>query len=164
MKRIILTAAVIIFALSAVVVAQVASSGGDLTLAQMLETAKAFLGEDRVLTPQQAYEMIQSNPDLMIIDVNTKFEFDRGHIKGALIIPRGLIEFKITKNDIFQDINKGVIPQKNTTMLLYCKVGGRCLLVAETLKKMGYTDMYTIKGGLEAWKTARLPLEIGTVN
>lgn len=142
--------------------AQTVDSG--ITLKQMLDEANVFVGTENTLPPKQAYEKIQSTPNLMIIDVDTKFEFDKGHIKNSILIPRGLIEFKITKNDIFPEINQGKMPEKTTPIFLYCKMGGRCLLAAQTLKKMGYTEVYNLKGGLNAWKTERLPLEMGNAN
>ncbi|MBU1043147.1 MAG: rhodanese-like domain-containing protein [Candidatus Omnitrophica bacterium] len=136
------------------------TSGEGMTLQDLVNEGTAYFGEANTLSPQDAYKKILTISDLMIIDVNEKFEYDKEHLKGAILIPRGLIEFKINRNDIFPDINKGKMPaDKDAPMLLYCRFGARCLFTAVRLKKMGYTNIYTIKGGLEAWKAERLPLE-----
>lgn len=132
----------------------------DMTLQDFVNEAKAFLGEDRILSPLEANEKISSTQGLVVIDVNERHEYDQAHIKNALLIPRGFIEFKITKNDLFPEINKGITPAKDTPILLTCKLGARSLMAAATLKKMGYTNVYCIRGGLDAWKNERLPLEV----
>jgi rhodanese-related sulfurtransferase len=129
------------------------------TLQDFVNDAKTILGEDKMLLPEQADAKIAATPNLVIIDVNEKHEFDQAHLKNAILIPRGLLEIKITKNDIFSDINKGVTPAKETPLLLTCKLGARSLMGAATLKKMGYKEVYCIKGGLDAWKAAKQPLE-----
>jgi len=150
--------AVLVIMASAFSYAQTAGEG--MTLQDLVNEDTAYLGEANTLSPQAANEKILTVPDLMIIDVNEKFEYDKEHLKGAILIPRGLIEFKINRNDIFPDINKGKMPaDKNTPMLVYCRFGARCLFSAVRLKKMGYKNVYSIKGGLEAWKAERLPLE-----
>jgi len=136
------------------------TAGEGMTLQDLVNEETAYFGEANIFAPQDAYKKIQTVPDLMIIDVNEKFEYDKEHLKGAVLIPRGLMEFKINRNDIFPEINKGKMPaDKNTPMLLYCRFGARCLFSAVRLKKMGYKNVYSIKGGLEAWKAERLPIE-----
>ncbi|MFA5100710.1 MAG: rhodanese-like domain-containing protein [Candidatus Omnitrophota bacterium] len=132
-----------------------------MTLQDFVNEARACLGEGRELSPEQANQKIAATPNMVIIDVNEQHEFNQAHLKNALLIPRGFIEFKITKNDLFPDINKGITPAQDTPMLLTCKLGARSLMAAATLKKMGYTEVYCVKGGLDGWKNAKLPLEVG---
>ena len=136
------------------------SWAADYTLADFVNEAKDYLGESRMLSPEQANEKIAATPSLLVVDVNEQHEYNQAHIKNALLIPRGFIEFKITKNDLFPDINKGVTPEKGTPLLLTCKLGARSLMAAATLKKMGYAEVFCVKGGLDAWKNAKLPLEV----
>jgi len=111
------------------------------------------------ISPELALQEIESNSELLILDVRTKMEYDKVHIKGCVLIPRGFLEFKIKKNDMFPDINKRKIPSKDQPVLTYCKSGGRGLLAAKLLKEMGYTNMRNIKGGIQAWMKSNLPLE-----
>ena len=152
-------AVVMVLSLCAVIQVQ-AVYAADMTLQDFVNEAKVFLGDDRILSPEQASEKIANTPRLVIIDVNEQHEYNQAHIKNTLLIPRGFIEFKITKNDLFPEINKGVTPAKDTPLLLTCKLGARSLMAAATLKKMGYADVYCVKGGLDAWKNARLPLQV----
>ncbi|MBW2646634.1 MAG: rhodanese-like domain-containing protein [Deltaproteobacteria bacterium] len=127
-------------------------------LKDYLNEARAFVGSESIISPQAAAQMIKSNPAVIVIDVREPNEYSTGHIKGSILIPRGLLEFKIKKNDIYPDINKGRMPTLDTPIITICKMGGRCLLATQTLKEMGYKNVKTIKGGYKTWKAARLPL------
>lgn len=111
------------------------------------------------ISPREAFQEIQNNSDIFIIDTRLKTEYDKLYIKNSVLIPRGMIEFKITNNDLFPEINNGKIPRENQPILTYCKLGGRGLLAAKTLKEMGFNNVRNIKGGLKAWMKEKLPLE-----
>ena len=75
----------------------------------------------------------------ILIDVRSNQEYREGHIKGAINIP----EFEI-KNKILKEI-----PKKNQLIVLYCQYGGRSRNAMQLMKKMGYTNMYNLYGGLD---------------
>lgn len=75
--------------------------------------------------------------DHVLIDVRTKSEFDEGHIKEAIHIARGSIEFEIAK----------VVQNKNTPIMLCCGTGKRSALAALTLHEMGYSNVRVLDGG-----------------
>lgn len=127
-------------------------------LKDYLNEAKAVVGANNIIPPQAAQQMIKSNPEVMVLYVTEPNEYAAGHIKGAVLIPRGLLEFKIKKNDVYPDINKGRTPTVGTPIITVCKMGGRALLAAKVLKEMGYKNVKVLKGGYKAWKAARLPL------
>jgi rhodanese-related sulfurtransferase len=85
----------------------------------------------------------------IFLDVRTQKEYKSGHIPGAMNVPRGLLEFKIGKK----------IPDKNATVAVYCKSGGRSCLASDTLVKMGYKNIKNIDGGWKAWTKAGNPVE-----
>jgi len=78
------------------------------------------------------------------LDCRTKKEFKSGHVPGAINLSRGLIEFKIGKK----------IADKNASVVVYCKSGGRSSLATDTLVKMGYKDVKSMDGGWKAWTEA----------
>jgi len=81
--------------------------------------------------------------------VRTAKEFKKGHLPKAVNIPRGLLEFKVTKK----------IPNKNTAIICYCISGDRSCLSTCTLVKMGYTNVESMAGGWKAWLKADYPIE-----
>jgi len=85
----------------------------------------------------------------IFLDCRTKKEFKMGHVPGAMSIPRGLLEFKISKK----------IPDKNAKIAMYCKSGGRGCLATCTLCRMGYKNVKNMGGGWKAWEKAGYPIE-----
>lgn len=75
----------------------------------------------------------------ILIDVRSNQEFREGHLQGAINIP----DFEITKR-----IEKE-IPKKNQLIVLYCQYGGRSRKVLNQMKRLGYTNVYNLYGGIE---------------
>jgi phage shock protein E len=74
-----------------------------------------------------------------IIDVRNNREYEESHIEKSINIP----EYEINKN--FEKI----ISDKNKEIILYCSSGYRSLDAYKKLKKMGYTNVYNLFGGLD---------------
>jgi len=63
---------------------------------------------------------------------------------------------------IERDIEERV-PDKSAELILYCGGGFRSALSADTLQKMGYTNVSSMAGGWRAWQAANAPVEKGEV-
>jgi len=85
----------------------------------------------------------------VILDCRTAKEFKRGHLPNAVHVPRGLLEFQIEKE----------IPKKDSSIICYCKTGGRSCLSTRTMIEMGYTKIKSMAGGWKAWVKAGYPIE-----
>ena len=85
----------------------------------------------------------------VIIDVRDKEEWEEEHIPDAIHLSRGTIEYKIEEE----------ISDPNAAIICHCGAGGRSALAAESLQKMGYTNVRSMAGGFKAWKAASLPTE-----
>ncbi len=118
----------------------------DKTAMELVKEAKA---EIREMDLQQAHGKHQSE-EVVIIDVREAHEFSGGHIPGAQHISRGMLEFKADSHPALKD--------KNREILVYCKTGGRAALAAQQLKKMGYSNVHSIQGGMDAWVDAGHPV------
>ncbi len=116
-----------------------------------LKEAEAVVGKG--ITPLEAKERIDKDPNTVILDVATRREHAiRGFkIPGAVITSYGEI--------VFTDFMKKNFPDANTPIITTCTKGKRGLLIAKVLKEMGYKNVTYIRGGLDAWKKAGLPLE-----
>lgn len=84
----------------------------------------------------------------VIIDVREKEEFHRGHIPGALHLPRGTIELEIESR----------VPNPDEEFVIYCGDGNRSALATESLQRMGYRKGKVIAGGIHAWLAAGYPV------
>lgn len=110
------------------------------SMQELVMTAKQNITE---IDPSRAKEII-SNSKVAIIDVREENEFSAGHLDNAILLPRGVLEFKIANFPELED--------KSTAIIVYCRTGGRSALSANSLQNMGYTNVLSIAGGYEAWK------------
>jgi len=85
------------------------------------------------------------NADLLL-DVRDADEYRSSHIPGAVNISRGMLEFKFT--------NDPALENRQMKIVLYCKTSGRAALSAKALKEMGYMNVQSIEGGVDAWLEA----------
>ena len=112
---------------------------------QMVTEAKAVIVE---LSVDDVKRMIDNKEQIIILDVRDKDEFESGWIPGAINLSRGMLEFKIS----------ALIPDKNTTVIVYCGIDLRGPLAVRTLNEMGYRKAVNMIGGLKAWKAAGFPI------
>jgi rhodanese-related sulfurtransferase len=91
---------------------------------------------------------IDARERFILVDTREDSEWARGHLPGAIHLCRGLIE---------RDIEK-TVPEKDTTIVLYCGGGFRSALAAESLQKMGYSNVVSMDGGWRAWSESGFPV------
>jgi len=84
-----------------------------------------------------------------VIDVREDHEWNEAHIKGARHLGKGIIE---------RDIEK-FATDKSSDLILYCGGGYRAALAADSLQRMGYTNVRSMAGGWRAWIDADGPIE-----
>jgi rhodanese-related sulfurtransferase len=90
---------------------------------------------------------LDAGEPMIIIDTREDNEWARGHIPNAVHLGKGVIE---------RDIEKA-IPDKDTTLVLYCGGGYRSALAADNLQKMGYRNVISMDGGWRGWTEAGFP-------
>lgn len=95
-------------------------------------------------------QKIDNHETFVLIDVREDSEWQQGHIPTAIHIGRGVIERDITKQ----------IPDKHTHLILYCGGGFRSVLAALNIQKMGYTNVYSMDGGVKDWLSSGYKLVI----
>ena len=86
-----------------------------------------------------------------LVDVREADEWARGHLPGAVFMPRGVLE---------RDAEVA-FPDPDTPLVLYCGGGYRSALAAQSLGQMGYTAVASMAGGWRAWTEADYETEGG---
>jgi rhodanese-related sulfurtransferase len=86
----------------------------------------------------------------VLIDVREADEFAAGHLPGAIHASRGMLEFKLS--------NSPQLSARDLKIVLYCKTSGRAALAACALHDMGYLQVQSISGGIDAWAAAGKPV------
>ena len=95
-------------------------------------------------------------PDTILIDIREPDEYARGHIPGAIHVPRGMLEFQILKTLEHIGITNEAA---DADMVLYCGTGGRSALATKSLDDMGFRSVQSMDGGIVAWNEAGLPVD-----
>ena len=92
------------------------------------------------ISQEEAKEMMDTQ-DVVILDVREQDEYDSGHIPDAVLLPVGTID---------EDAAAAVIPEKGSTVLVYCRSGNRSKTASSALAELGYTNIYEF-GGIKTW-------------
>lgn len=92
------------------------------------------------ITQEEAKEMMDTQ-EVIVLDVREQNEYDSGHIPGAVLLPAGTID---------EDTAAAVIPEKDSTVLVYCRSGNRSKTASSALAELGYTNIYEF-GGINTW-------------
>jgi sulfur-carrier protein adenylyltransferase/sulfurtransferase len=88
-----------------------------------------------------------------IVDVREASEWEQGHVPGATHVSKSYIEQQI----------EAAAPDRDAPVILYCAGGVRSLFAAQTLAEMGYTNVASMTGGFQAWKSAGLSFDTPVV-
>lgn len=96
--------------------------------------------EFRTISADEAKAAIDSQDDIIIVDVRTPGEYSSGHIKDSINIPLNTIEDTVMEK----------YPNRDTKLYLYCRSGNRSSQAARLLVKQGYTNVVDF-GGINNW-------------
>jgi len=116
------------------------------TYAELLAQART---EIREVSPAEADALRLRG--VTLVDVREASEWDAGHVPGAVHVPKSRLE---------QDA-EAALPDRSAPVALYCAGGFRSLFAGQALAAMGYADVVSVAGGLDAWRSAGLPVETG---
>lgn len=125
------------------------SKRGVLILSLVLICVMALFGCDskgakpayEQISAEEARALMEIESGYVIIDARTEAEFADGHIEGAILIP----EYEVASRA------EGIIPDKDTLILVYCRSGRRSKIAAEALVALGYTNVKEF-GGIIDWQ------------
>jgi len=112
---------------------------------KLVRDAKSRIKEEDF---RETKKRLDAGEKIIVVDTREDSEWARGHIPGAIHLGRGVIE---------RDIEK-TVPDKETTVVLYCGGGYRSALAADNLQKMGYRNVISMDGGWRGWTEAGFPI------
>lgn len=97
-------------------------------------------GSYHQITQEEAKQMMDTQ-EVILLDVREQSEYDSGHIPNAILLPLGTID---------EHTAASVIPEKDSTVLVYCRSGNRSKSASSALANLGYTNIYEF-GGINTW-------------
>jgi rhodanese-related sulfurtransferase len=123
------------------------------SLKDLVADAKSRIRE---LTAGDAEEAIRKNPKILVLDVREPGEYAQEHLPGALNVPRGVLE---AKADLEYAAREPRLADRSQPIITHCASGARSAFAADVLQLMGFTDVRSMAGGIQAWKALGLPTE-----
>ena len=90
------------------------------------------------LTKEEMKEILNNNSNVILLDVRSPQEFEEGHLRGAINIPTYELYTQALKR----------LKDKDAIIIAYCTVGVRSKNAINTLRKMGYKNLYHLEGGI----------------
>ena len=118
----------------------------------MAKTLATFVTEAKATVPEVDAERARAMLDAgehLVLDVREPDEFSRGHIPGAMNVPRGKIEIAADHEHPDRDER---LWDRRRKILCYCGGGMRSVLAARTLQEMGFLEALSLKGGYTEWR------------
>jgi rhodanese-related sulfurtransferase len=98
--------------------------------------------------PTQAVQLINRR-DAVVLDVRDAADYKSGHITNARHVPEGELDSRA------RELEK----MKSRPIIVSCARGNRSANVAARLRKRGFGEVVSLRGGLSAWQQANMPLE-----
>ncbi len=93
----------------------------------------------RPISPEELTARLGAPDSLALLDVREPHEHALGRIEEAQLIPLGEVEARMRE-----------IPQ-DRDVIVYCRVGSRSAHAIDLLQQAGFTNLYNLAGGIEAW-------------
>ena len=111
------------------------------------------------ITPSQAKGRLDRGEIDLLLDVREREELEAGYIPGSVHAPRGLLEWYADPASAQAKPEITALRGDATAHIaVYCTGGGRSLLAAQTLQRMGYANVTSIGGGFDDWSAQGLPV------
>ncbi len=103
----------------------------------------------RAMSPSALSDLLTRPDAPIVLDLREAAECGDGSVPGALHLPRGLLEKHIGD----------LVPAADRQVALICQSGHRSILAALALREMGFSQVTTLEGGVNAWRAASLPMQ-----
>lgn len=121
-------------------------------LMDFVRAAKSCVTE---ISPQAVLDKLNANQGLLLIDVREHSEYEAGHIKGAHMVPRGIIE--AAADPAFPKHLPELAAARDQEVVVYCATGGRSAMAAAVLQMMGFRKVLSLEGGYARWVADGMP-------
>ena len=103
-----------------------------------------------LVSPAKAAEVIEEQPEgLVVLDIRTPEEYAEAHLADAIVVDYYASDFADQLDAL----------DKNVPYVLYCRTGNRSSDAVDTMKSLGFAQIYEIDGGIVNWYEQGFPVE-----
>lgn len=117
------------------------------TLLLIQDLFESMFRNYKTVSPTGAVSLMNDDRTI-VVDVREPNEFAEGHIENARHIPYGRLDEKVYELEPFKD----------SPIILVCQTGTRSHPACKKLSKLGFAQIYEMKGGMLAWQDLKLPI------
>ena len=103
------------------------------------------------ITIDEARERLGKNPQAVLLDVREDNEWEKSHATQAVHLGKGILERDLESK----------FPDPNREIIMYCGGGYRSILTAAVAQKMGYRNVFSLKGGYKGLLQSEWPMKSG---
>jgi rhodanese-related sulfurtransferase len=121
-------------------------------LMDFVRAAKSCINE---ITPAELKAKLDASEDFLLVDVREPAEFEHGHIDGAHLVPRGIVE--AAADPSYPKHYAPLSGARNRQIVVYCATSGRSAMAAAVLQMMGFKDVLNLAGGITRWEAEGMP-------
>jgi len=100
---------------------------------------------------EEARDRLGKNPQAVLLDVREDNEWEKGHATQAVHLGKGILERDLESK----------FPDPNREMIMYCGGGYRSVLTAAAAQKLGYRNVFSLKGGYKGLLQSGWPMKRG---
>lgn len=118
----------------------------------LMDFVKAAKSVIRELDTAQLKAKLDAGEEMLLIDARESSEHEQGHIRGAMLISRGILEAAADPG--YPKHVPELVNARNRQVVLYCATGGRSAMAAAVLQMMGFTNVLSLAGGYSGWEQA----------
>ena len=106
--------------------------------------------------PWDLVDELEANPDIVLLDVRCPREFDRAAIRDSINVPRGILEMAVDYG--YEETEPALVESRDKRIVVICRSGNRSVLAADTLSRMGFSNVASLRTGIRGWNDYEQPL------
>lgn len=122
----------------------------------LLDFVKAARSCIRECSADELQAKIDAAEDMLLVDVRESSEHEQGHLPGAKLIPRGILE--AAADPSYSKHVPELANARDRQVVLYCATGGRSAMAAAVLQMMGFRNVLSLDGGFSEWEKTGRPV------
>ncbi|MES9904769.1 MAG: rhodanese-like domain-containing protein [Sedimenticola sp.] len=107
------------------------------------------------LMPWDMDEMMEADPNILVLDVRERDEFDTMHVPDSLNVPRGIVESACEWG--YEETEPELVEARERTVIVVCRSGYRSIMTAFNLQLLGFEKVYSLTTGLRGYNDYELP-------
>lgn len=118
-----------------------------LTLLMLVVAAFSSGGSGKPVAPQQLTDLV-NRQDAVVLDIRPQADYSKGHIVGSISAPLSKLDSMITELERY----------KERPVIVVCAQGMTAVTACKQLKQQGFTQLYRLGNGIQAWLAENLPI------